>query len=89
MNKDISHQPLPKQISNKARIIRAKLALIYEASETKEKESREPRDMYNCKQQANNYSCNLGILTGKQSQQLEKKPESEWKSFHAYWKDHP
>lgn len=49
MNKDISLQPLRKQISNNARMIRAKLALIYAASETNEKESIEPRDMYNCR----------------------------------------
>jgi hypothetical protein len=72
MNKDISHQPLRKQISNKARIIRAKLALMYEASEIKEKESIEPRDMYNCKQQVIYYSCNYSkFLKGKQNQQLE------------------
>lgn len=45
----ISHHPLRRQISNRARIIRAKLALIYEASETSENVSIEPREMYNCK----------------------------------------
>lgn len=74
MNSDISHQPLRKQISNKALIIRAKLALMYAASDTKEKESMEPRDMYNCKQQAIYCSCTYsGIFTGKQSQQLKNK----------------
>lgn len=74
MNKDISHQPLRKQISNKARVILAKLALIYEASDTKEKESIEPRDMYNCKQQGICYSFNYSsLLTSKQNQQLKNK----------------
>lgn len=75
MNRDISHQPLRKQISNKARVMRAKLALIYAASDINEKESIERRDMYSCKQQqAICYSFNYsGILTGNPSQQLKNK----------------
>ncbi|KAI5409941.1 hypothetical protein KIW84_055412 [Lathyrus oleraceus] len=34
MNKDISHQPLRRQTSNKAHIIQVKLALVYQASRT-------------------------------------------------------
>lgn len=49
MKEHISHHPLRKQISNNARMMRAKLALMYAASEINEKLSIEPRDMYNCK----------------------------------------
>lgn len=59
MKEDISHHPLRKQISNKARMIRAKLALIYAASEINEKESIEPREMYSCQFTRPQHGCHI------------------------------